>query len=83
LIKHSFLLYFPRELLMSFLINFKKLKFYFLKHQPKDMHIYHQIDYFNVLEQVDEYCYLGITFHFYGNFKRTQTILCGKALSTI
>ena len=32
------------------------------------------------LEQVDEYCYLGITLHFSGNFKRTQKILYGKAL---
>lgn len=32
------------------------------------------------LEQVDEYCYLGITLHFSGNFKRTQKILYSKAI---
>ena len=29
----------------------------------------------NPPEQVDEYCYLGITFHFSGNFKRAQIML--------
>ena len=34
----------------------------------------------NILEQVDEYCYLGITLHFSGTFKRAQKIIYGKAL---
>ena len=31
----------------------------------------------NILEQVDEYCYLGITLHFSGTFKRAQKIIYG------
>jgi hypothetical protein len=32
------------------------------------------------LEQVDEYCYLGITIHFSGNFKKALKVLRDKAL---
>ena len=34
----------------------------------------------NTLENVNEYCYLGITLHSSGNFKRAQKIIHGKAL---
>jgi hypothetical protein len=34
----------------------------------------------NILEQVDEYCCLGITLHLSGTFKRAQKIIYGKAL---
>ena len=34
----------------------------------------------NNLENVNEYCYLGITLHSSGNFKRAQKIIHGKAL---
>ena len=33
-----------------------------------------------LLEQVDEYCYLGITIHFSGNFKKALKVLRDKAL---
>jgi hypothetical protein len=34
----------------------------------------------NILEQVDEYQYLGINIHYTGNFKQAQKILYNKAL---
>ena len=34
----------------------------------------------NTLENVNEYCYLGITLHSSGNFKRAQKIIYRKAL---
>ena len=34
----------------------------------------------NPLEHVDGYCYLGITLHFSGNFKRAQNMLRSKAI---
>ena len=34
----------------------------------------------NILEQVDEYQYLGINIRYTGNFKQTQKILYNKAL---
>ena len=34
----------------------------------------------NTLENVNEYCFLGITLHSSSNFKRAQKIIDGKAL---
>ena len=54
-----------------------------MEHQPKNVGILHQSGhsaktFWNKL--IDEYCYLGITLHFSGTFKRAQKIIYGKAL---
>lgn len=63
-------------------INLKKSKvLLFGTPTQKHAHLSSNWSFNNIaLEQVDEYCYLGITLHFSGNFKRTQKILYGKAI---
>jgi hypothetical protein len=50
-----------------------------LEHQPKNVGILHQSGH-SAKTFWNKSCYLGITLHFSGNFKRAQEIIYGKAL---